>query len=137
MVFLVRHAEKAAVGGNNPDLSNAGRARAKRLRDMLKDAGIKAIFVTELKRTQQTAAPLAQMLQLVPTIVPANDSAALLAKVRAATGPVLVVGHSNTVPELLTGLGVTPALQIADNDYGNLFVVVGEPTPRMMRLHYR
>src|SRR5205823_9140645 len=73
-IFIVRHAEKAASGGDNPDLSEAGRARAETLASMLKDAGVSAIYVTEFKRTQQTAAPLAKMLHLDPTIVPAKDS---------------------------------------------------------------
>jgi broad specificity phosphatase PhoE len=141
VVFVVRHAEKVAGGGKDPDLSAAGRARARRLRDMLRDARIATIFVTEFKRTQQTGAPLAQQLQLDPNVVPAGNSAGLLDKVRASTGNVLIVGHSNTVPELIAGLGVAPSgqapIQIAESDYGNLFVLVREPTPRLMRLHYR
>ena len=79
-IFIVRHAEKATSGGDNPDLSEAGRARAETLASMLKDAGVSAIYVTEFKRTQQTADPLAKMLHLNPTIAPAKDSAALIAK---------------------------------------------------------
>src|SRR5438045_7579771 len=59
-IFFVRHAEKAGGGGDNPDLSEAGRARAESLATVLKDADISAIYTTELKRTQQTAAPLAK-----------------------------------------------------------------------------
>src|SRR6266705_2942801 len=82
-IFIVRHAEKAASGGNDLDLSEAGRARAKTLANVLKDAGVSAIYVTEFKRTQQTAAPLAKRLHLHPTIVPAKDSTALITKLRA------------------------------------------------------
>lgn len=136
-IFIVRHAEKAGGGGNDPDLAEAGRARAKTLANMLKDARISAIFVTELKRTQQTAAPLAKMLHLDPKIVPANDSSALIAKVRGSVGNVLVVGHSNTIPELIRGFGIATSIQIAESDYGNLFVLVREARPRLIRLHYR
>jgi broad specificity phosphatase PhoE len=136
-IFLVRHAEKAASGGNDPDLSDAGRARAESLPTTLKDSGIAAIFVTELKRTQQTAAPLAKMLHVEPAIVPAKDSAALLARLRALTGNALVVGHGNTIPDLLKSLGVATPISIEENDYDNLFVLVLDAKPRLIRLHYR
>src|SRR3954467_13424487 len=90
-IFFVRHAEKAAGGGNDPDLSDLGRARAESLATMLKDSAVSAIFVSELKRTQQTAAPLAKLLHLDPMTVTASDPAALVAKVRSSTGNVLIV----------------------------------------------
>jgi len=136
-IFLVRHAEKAASGGNDPDLSEAGRARSESLATTLKDSGISAIFVTELKRTQQTAAPLAKMLHLEPAILPAKDSAGLVAKLRALTGNALVVGHGNTIPDLLKSLGVATPITIEENDYDNLFVLVLDAKPRLIRLHYR
>jgi broad specificity phosphatase PhoE len=136
-IFLVRHAEKAATGGNDPDLSDAGRARAESLATTLKDSGISSIFVTELKRTQQTAAPLAKMLHVEPAIMPAKDSAGLVAKLRALTGNALVVGHGNTIPDLLKSLGIATPISIEENDYDNLFVLVLDAKPRLIRLHYR
>jgi broad specificity phosphatase PhoE len=136
-IFIVRHAEKAASGGNNPNLSEAGRARAKTLSNMLKDASISAIYVTEFKRTQQTAAPLAKMLHLHPTTVPAKDSTTLIAKLRASSGNALVVGHGNTIPDLIKGVGIATPIQIAENDYDNLFILGLEGKPRLIRLHYR
>ena len=58
-IFLVRHAEKKT--GDDPDLTKAGHARAESLAKMLKDADITAIYTSEVKRTQQTAAPLAKV----------------------------------------------------------------------------
>src|SRR5438045_946173 len=81
-VFIVRHAEKADAS-KDTDLSDAGRARAEALAKLLKDANITAIYTTEFKRTQQTAAPLAKDLGLTVTTLPADDSTALTAKVRA------------------------------------------------------
>jgi broad specificity phosphatase PhoE len=135
-IFFVRHAEKAA-NGNDSDLSDAGRARAESLANTLKDAGVSAIYVTDLKRTQQTAAPLARMLHLDPTIVPAKDSAALITKLRASTSNVLVVGHGNTIPDLIKAFGIATPIQIADSDYDNLFVLVLDEKPRLLRFHYR
>jgi broad specificity phosphatase PhoE len=136
-IFLVRHAEKAASGGNDPDLSEAGRARAESLATTLKDSGISSIFVTELKRTQQTAAPLAKILHLEPAIVPAKDSAGLVAKLRALTGNALVVGHGNTIPDLIKAFDIATPITIEENDYDNLFVLVLDAKPRLIRLHYR
>jgi broad specificity phosphatase PhoE len=136
-IFIVRHAEKAGDGGNDPDLSDLGRARAETLANMLKDAGISAIYVTEFKRTQQTGAPIAKALHLDTTIVPAKDSTALVAKLRASPGNFLVVGHGNTVQDLIKGFGIATPITIAENDYDNLFVLVLEEKPRLIRLHYR
>ena len=55
VVFVVRHAEKTTGGGNDPELSSAGHERADALARILKDSQITAIFVTEFKRTQETA----------------------------------------------------------------------------------
>ena len=134
-IFLVRHAEKA--GGDDPDLTAAGRARAESLATVLKDAGITAIYTSEVKRTQQTAAPAAKALHLEPAAIPANDRAALVAKLKSSSGNALVVGHSNTIPEIIKALGIAATLNIDDNDYDNLFVVVLEEKPRLIRLHYR
>ena len=84
-IFVVRHAEKADAT-KDPDLSEAGRARAEGLAKALRDANIAAIYATEFKRTQQTAAPLAKALGITVTVLPAQDSAALIAKLRALNG---------------------------------------------------
>jgi broad specificity phosphatase PhoE len=60
VVFVVRHAEKTTGGGNDPELSPAGHKRADALARILQDSQITAIFVTEFKRTQETAAPTAK-----------------------------------------------------------------------------
>jgi broad specificity phosphatase PhoE len=119
------------------DISESGRARAESLATVLKDAEISTIYTTEFKRTQQTAAPFAKAIHAEPSIIPAKDGAALLAKLRGSSGNVLVVGHGNTIPDLLKTLGLTTPINIADNDYDNLFVVLLEEKPRLIRLHYR
>jgi broad specificity phosphatase PhoE len=93
VVVIVRHAEKPANGGNDPDLSSAGRARAEALARILKDSGITAIFTSEFKRTQETAAPTATSSHVTPTVVAAKDTAALVAKLRQLNGNALGVGH--------------------------------------------
>ena len=135
-IFIVRHAEKATGGGTDPDLSDAGRQRAKRLASVLKDAGISKIFVTQFRRTKQTAGPLATRLNLTPNSGPAENSPLLIARLRASSGNVLVVGHSNTIPAVIAGFGITTPIQIGENDYDNLFVLLRHGTPRLIRLHY-
>lgn len=135
VIFIVRHAEKAATSGNDPELSPAGHKRAEALSRILKDAGLTAIFTTEFKRTQETAAPTAAETQISPTVVAARDAAALMMKLRAVEGNALVVGHGNTIPDLLKSLGVA-SVNIPDDDYSELVVVSLGDTPQLVRLHF-
>jgi broad specificity phosphatase PhoE len=136
IVVIVRHAEKAANDPNDPDLSAAGRERAETLARILKDANITAIFTTEFKRTQETAAPTARATGVAPTIVPGKDFSALISKLHHVKGNALVVGHGNTIPDLVKALGIETPVQIADPDYGEIFVVTLAARPELMRLHY-
>jgi len=135
-IFIVRHAEKADAT-KDPDLSEAGRARAEALAKTLRNANVSAIYATEFKRTQQTAAPLAKALGITVTILPAKDNAALVAKLRASNGNALVVGHGDTMPDLIKALGISDPINIAENDYDNLFAVVLDQKPHLICLHYR
>ena len=142
-IFLVRHAERADAGmaaasmtGADPDLSPAGKARAESLARMLEDADIKTIFTTEYKRTQQTAAPLGRLLGVQPTVVTSKDTAGLARKLKAAAANVLVVGHSNTVPEIIDLLGIPERVTIEDSVFGDLFIVPRVGAPTLLRLHF-
>ena len=110
-VFIVRHAEKADDENKDGELSEAGRARAEALANMLRDSKISVIYTTEFKRTQQTAAPLAKALDLTVTTWPAENQAALIAQSSLHPLPLhsQVVGHSNTIPEIIKALGITRA----------------------------
>ncbi len=138
-VVLVRHGEKLD-SSRDPALSPAGEARAQRLMQMLASSGITTIYTTEFRRTELLAAPLARQLGLRPQVVPAADRAALLKKLAAhAHGEtVLVVGHSNTVPAVLKGLGHGELVRIDEGEFDNLFVLVPREgkSPAMLRLKY-
>ncbi len=142
-VFVVRHAERADAGmasTPDPDLSDAGRARAESLAALLKDAGITRIYVTEFKRTRQTAEPLAKRLTIEPVVVSSRKEEAgrLIDLVKAEGGNVLVVGHTNTVPQTLNALGVEDAIVIGETEFDNLFAVNrGCAKPSLLRLRYR
>ncbi len=139
-IFLVRHAERADAGGvpqSDPDLSDAGRKRAAGLAKALRDAKISAIFVTEYRRTQETAKPLAEELGIHVTVIPAMESTRLIAKLKSSAGSVLIVGHSNTLPEIMAALGISSQPLLAERDYDDLFLLLRDPEPRVVQLHYR
>jgi broad specificity phosphatase PhoE len=138
-VFLVRHAERADQS-SDPPLSSAGRSRAERLAAMLAGAGITHVYTTDLRRTVETGAPVAERLHVPATALPAADRRALLDSINASTSSdrLLIVGHSNTLPDILAALGVTPAIAIRDDDYDNLFLVIprtGAP-PVFIRMRF-
>ena len=139
-IFLVRHAEKASgenVDAKDPGLSAAGQARAGALSSILKDVHLAAVYATEFKRTQQTAAPAARAAAIDVTTVASNDIESLVAKLKETDGEVLVVGHSNTLPEIMKALGYREPVTVNDADYDNLFVLVPASPPQLIRLHYQ
>src|SRR4029077_7501219 len=136
VIFIVRHAEKASTGDKDPDLSVQGQKRADALAHILKDSQITSVFVTEFKRTQETAAPTARAAHVRPTVIPANDIGALVEKLRALKGNALVVGHGNTVPDLLKALGMATPVSIPEDDYSEIFAVLLSDAPQLLRLHY-
>ena len=122
LVYLVRHAEAASTA---PDaaLTPAGQKRAECLAKTFKDAGIKQIFVSDAKRTQETAAPLAKAINVKPTIIPAKDPNKLIQSLLySGGGNILVVGHSNTLPFVLARMKAGTVAPIAEDEFDRLFV---------------
>ena len=135
IVYLVRHGEKAAVG-QDPELTPQGQARARNIATILGRAGITAIFSTPYARTRQTAKPLAATLGLEVQSYDPRAPKALVEKVKAMQGPVLVVGHSNTLGELVKLFGGTPGAEIGDEEYDRLYQLIdaeGKVTTVMLR----
>jgi broad specificity phosphatase PhoE len=136
VVVIVRHAEKAASGEKDPDLSPAGRARAEALARILKDSYIGAIFTSEFKRTQETAASTATTIKIAPTVIAAKDTVGLVAKLHQLSGNALVVGHGDTIPDIIKALGIDTPIQIPEDDYTEFFIVTLGDKPQLFRLHY-
>jgi broad specificity phosphatase PhoE len=144
LVFVVRHAEKANATEQDPSLSDIGRARATALAAALGAAGVSEVFVTQRKRTRETAAPLTEARQLTAHVVPfgastSDHAAAVAAAVRRAKGnTVLVVGHSNTVTLIVAALGGPRLPELCDAEYSNLFIVrlPARGSPTFVRAHY-
>lgn len=120
-VVLIRHAEPVATGAD-PALSSAGANRAATLAKMLGGTGLNAIFTSDLRRTKDTAAPLAALLSLMPSVV-SNDPVTAAAQVRAAGKRVLVVGHTNTVPPIIKALGGPASVIINATEFDRVFVL--------------
>ena len=136
-VFLVRHAEKQAPEVSeeprNPELTEAGHARAATLAHVLGETGLDVVLSTPFHRTEQTAAPIARAVgtEVVITPIAADFAEALAKRIRAdhAGQRVLVVGHSNTTPSVIRALGVAEAEvpEISEDEYDDLFLVTLPP----------
>ncbi len=121
-IYLVRHAEKQA--GDDPDLTVVGRARAEILSQELQDEGLTGIWSTDTKRTIATAKPTSNRTGLPIRIYDAGQQAAFASQLKATPGTVLVVGHSNTIPDLVSLLGGKPGAPIVEaTEYDRLYVV--------------
>jgi 2,3-bisphosphoglycerate-dependent phosphoglycerate mutase len=144
-LVVIRHAEKDLAGGGDPGLSPEGTARAALLAHMFAGNApvgrLDAIYVSPTVRTQATAAPLASALNLTP-VVSADEGPKALAR-RAlhehAGGRVLIVGHSVTVPAIVTELTGNHDIPImGESEYGTMYIVT---VPRIghanfVRLNY-
>jgi broad specificity phosphatase PhoE len=129
-IIFVRHAEKAAEPADDPGLSDAGRRRVAELTRQLVDAdvvaGIDAVYATPFRRTQETAQPIADALDLPINTYDAADTEAVLGTVlRNHKGKIiLVVGHSNTVPVLIANLGASKKVPpIHESEYDNIYII--------------
>ncbi len=129
-IIFVRHAEKAAMPAGDPGLSYAGRQRVAELTRQLADAdvvaGIDAIYVTPFRRTQETARPIADTLDLPINAYDAADTEMVLETIlKKHKGKiVLVIGHSNTIPVLIANLGASKNVpEIAENEYDNIYII--------------
>jgi broad specificity phosphatase PhoE len=135
----------------DPGLTQAGMRRAQDLVAAVGEAGVSGIITTQMRRTRETAEPLAIKVGVTPEVVkiPADDLGRVsrdlnshLAALQAALhhyagGVVLVVGHDNSVPELIAGLGGPRLPNICGTVYDNLFVVLpGEGKPHFLRSRY-
>lgn len=130
-VYIVRHAEKQVMPPDAPDaqrqdppLSRAGQIRALGLAQDIPIRAIEAVYLTDTQRARDTASAVLALKGITPIIYPGHDVAGLAARLRQRSGQsALVVGHSNTIPPLLTALGVEPVVELSDDQYGDLWVV--------------
>lgn len=129
-LLFVRHAEKAAAPADNPGLSTAGTQRALELDRVLTDldvvAGVDAIYVTQYRRTVDTARPVARTANIDPRPFDVGDVEQAVNDIvaRHKGKIVLIVGHGNTIAPMIAELGGSKKVPaIADDEYDNLYIV--------------
>ena len=122
VVVLVRHGEKVDES-RDAELNDAGRSRARALAALLKDAGIAAVYSTDYARTRETARPAAEAIGKPVEIYDGDGLPAFAKDLRARGGRALVVGHSDTTPELVRLLGGDPGPPIASDEYDRLYIL--------------
>lgn len=125
-LYLVRHFEKRS-DESNPRLTEHGEARAQALIALLADKQIQHIYSSDYRRTQQTARPISEALGLPILSYPVRDLAGFAKGLLADQKNSLIVGHSNTTPQLVSLLG-GEATPIAENEFGELFVLIMLPS---------
>ena len=124
--YLIRHAEKVRTDPNdqNPALEIKGMMRAKRWAAYFEPIKIDKIYITKFVRTKQTASFIAQEKQVTPTTYDPNTvySDKFLKETNGKS--ILIVGHSNTIPQLVNKLiGEEKFEDMDDGDNSTLFKV--------------
>ena len=140
-IILVRHAERSEAMSADAPLSPAGEKRAQELARILRDSNVQRIYVTELLRTQQTAAPVAARFHLKPIIIAKKDTDVLVNQLRKLDNneTALVVGHADTVPLIIDRLGAGSEPPFRDSEYDRLMVLFTAPESKvhLLTLRYR
>jgi len=133
-IYVMRHLHTPA-GVSDPDLTAEGMKYAQAVSKSFERDPPSVIYVSSTKRAQQTAAPLAERLKLTPKIYDPRDTPGLIAAVSAETGTVLIVGHSNTVPDIVEKLGGQRPADLTHEDFGDIWHIAGpEKTTTRVRL---
>ncbi|PIF46986.1 histidine phosphatase superfamily protein (branch 1) [Chryseobacterium sp. 52] len=128
-IYIVRHAEKdiSDINNKNPNLSEAGKQRAKKLLKDLQKVKFSAAYSTPFNRTQQTLQPLAEFNKIEITSYNPSDNKKLVEEIRSTYSGknVIIAGHSNTILNILEAFGAPkPFETISEDDYSNLFHII-------------
>lgn len=125
-IYLTRHAEKSATG-TDPALTPEGVSRAQNIAATLKKVGITSIYSTNTVRTKQTAQPLSTLLNVPVQTYDDTQLTAFAQQLRALPGNTVVVGHTNTTPELIRLLSGDVIPAIAETEFDRLYqVAIGQ-----------
>ena len=124
-IVIVRHAEKASDGSDNPSLTEAGQERALRLSRLLADMKIDKLYSTKYKRNVLTLMPLSKLKGLNIDIYEAHDKDFSSWVLKENPGKNIVIcGHSNTVPVLVNAwLGKEQFAQLPDEEYSKIWIL--------------
>ncbi len=122
--YVMRHLH-ATPGTSDPELTEEGQRQSRLLPGFFELDKPAAIYVSNTRRAQQTAAPLAQSLGLTPKLYDPANTPGLVLAVQAEQGSILIVGHSNTVPDIVAALGGARPPAIAHDQFGDIWHVHG------------
>ena len=122
-IYLVRHAEKQTDGGKDPGLTDVGMFRSEQLADWFQNKDIREIWSSDYRRSRETAEPLLSRLGLELTLYDPRDLPALARDLLDKRNNALVVGHSNTTPELARLLCGCVISDMDESEYDRLIVV--------------
>lgn len=134
-IVLIRHAERKI----DDDLTINGKRRARKLAQMLKDININKVYSTNYKRTKKTVDPLSKSQKLKVEIYD-NSQALYMQLAQDLTSEnqnIVIVGHSNTVPELIYLLSGQTVKEIPEDEFDNLYILhhINGKT-KLVHLHY-
>lgn len=122
-LYLIRHAEKQQDGSPDPVLTSAGKNRSKQLAEWFRDKDIADIWSSDYRRTRDTAKPLLTQLGLELSIYDPRDQTALVRNLLDRRHNALVVGHSNTIPELARLLCKCAIADMDESEHDRLIVI--------------
>lgn len=122
VVYLTRHAEK--MSGPDPELSERGLLRARNIATMLRRSGIGHIYATPFRRAHQTGEALAARLGLAVQSYDPGAQNAFARQLLALGGTMLVVGHTDTIPDLIRLLGGEPGMPYLETDFDRVYQLV-------------
>jgi broad specificity phosphatase PhoE len=122
-IFLVRHAEKQSDGTRDPGLTHEGLQRAAHLANLISSANIKTVYSTDYRRTRLTAEPSALQAGVEVTAYQPDQLAELANQLKKSEENVLVVGHSNTTPQLVDLLNGQSGSDLPEWQYDRIYLV--------------
>lgn len=126
-LYLVRHAEKQKIKGN-PSLTECGQQRAQQLATILENVSIKKVYSTQYQRTLSTAQPIAKQKNLTIEHYLPNALSQLARHLSTQKENAVIVGHSNTTPQLAQLISNKEVKGLSEQEYQALYQIqiIGE-----------
>ncbi|ALS99335.1 SixA phosphatase family protein [Lacimicrobium alkaliphilum] len=119
-LYLLRHAEKQDDGSKDPSLTDDGRQQGLRLARLLQHGDIQRIYSTDYRRTRETVAALSELTGIDVQVYDPSDLNTFARALQQRGENAVIVGHSNTTPQLIGILG-GEAKAMSESDYGDLY----------------
>lgn len=119
-LYLLRHAQKQDDGSKDPSLTDGGQQQGQHLARLLQHADIKRIYSTDYRRTRETVAALSELTGIEVRVYDPSGLEAFARALQQRGENAVIVGHSNTTPQLIRMLG-GEAEAMSESDYGDLY----------------